>query len=233
MTDHGIAVNDLDQTIKRRRAARSARGPGATGASGRARLAAARLRARGPDPVSRRLMGGRLAVRATRLPHRRRRPVRARLLEQPFRRSCDCAARRRATSWPGSTATRRRATVPPPRSPIRSPMTTATPARRRFGRPIGRGSSAKSRPSASPRPPRAWPTGTPTRSASAWRCSPSRRRSLRDRRCMAASPPLSTGAATRPSPPWRRAASTPGSTRRPMPASRRWSSTSRAPIRRR
>ncbi len=39
-------------------------------------------------------MGGRLAVRATRLSHRRRDPVRARPAEQPFRRSCDCAVLR-------------------------------------------------------------------------------------------------------------------------------------------
>ena len=38
------------------------------------------------------------------------------------------------------------------------------------------------------------------RSASAWRCSPSQRRSSPDPRCTVASPPLSTGGATRPSP---------------------------------
>ena len=47
-----------------------------------------------------------------------------------------------------------------------------------------------------------------------------------------ASPPPSTGAAAAPSPRRREAASTPGSTLRPMRAARRSSSTSRAPIRR-
>ena len=221
-TDHGIAVKDRTPHRSTRRTARGARGLGATRASGRARLAAARLRARGRDPVSRRLMGGRLAVR-------RRAAVRIAgvilfALGVGAALSPLVRLRRpeRATCWRGSIATRRSITVPPPRSPTAWPTTTAIRARRPFGRPIGRGSSAKSTPSAS-RPPS---PGMAERDPYALRFGVAL---LAFATAVVAGPEMYGRFAAAfdwrsddsLSPPWRRAASTRGSTRRPMPASRR------------
>ena len=205
---------------------------GATRASGRARLAAARLRTRRLDPVSRRLLVRRLAFapRAVRIGGVILFALGLGAALSPLMRLRRPAARDVLARLDRDAKVSHR-----PASSLAdfSPTTMAIRSRRPSGRPIGRGLSAKSRPFAS-RPPRpAWPRGTLTRSASAWRCSPSRRRSSPDPRCTVASSTLSTGAATRLSRRWRRAASTHGSTRRPMPANRRWSSISRRLTRRR
>ena len=91
-------------------------------------------------------------------------------------RSSGCAGRDARARWPGSTATPESRIARRRRSSTRSPTTrTRSPAR--SGRCTRRGSPARSRRLASRRPPRAWPSATPTRCASPRRCSPSRRRS--------------------------------------------------------
>ena len=206
---------------RRTAAARGALGAGGTRAARRARLAAARLGARGVGVFPGRFVARPLAVCAaaccasagsscSRSPCWRR-----------WRRSCGFAGRRRATSPPVSTATPAPSIVRRRRSPTASPTTrTLSPAP--SGPNTRRGSPVRSRRSASPRPPRGWPSATPMRCVS----PPAL---LAFAAAVAAGPELYNGLAAafdwrggdaRPQRP--EAASTPGSTRRPMPAARPW-----------